>query len=47
LPGIGEVTGDLGTNTLVVSYDPSEVTTEAIIQAVEDTGFMVEGQFEP
>jgi len=47
LPGIGEITGDLGANTLVVSYNPSQATIETIIQAIEDTGFTVEGQFEP
>jgi copper chaperone CopZ len=47
LSGIGEITGDLATNTLVVTYDPAQVTEEAIVEAIESTGFIVESQFQP
>lgn len=47
LPGIDEVTGDLATETLVVTYNPGQVTTEMIIEAIETAGFTVEGQFDP
>lgn len=47
LPGIVEVTGDLSTRTVVVTYNPSTVTPDQIAQAIESAGFGVEGQFEP
>jgi len=47
LPGIVEVTGDLATQTVVVTYNPSAVTPKQITQAIESAGFAVESQFEP
>ncbi|RME51825.1 MAG: heavy-metal-associated domain-containing protein [Caldilineae bacterium] len=47
LPGIVEVTGDLSTQTVVVTYDPDAVTPEQITQAIESAGFAVESQFQP
>jgi len=47
LPGIHEVTGDLATGTLVVTYDPAQVTPEQITKQVEAVGYSVEGTFQP
>jgi copper chaperone CopZ len=47
LPGIGEITGDLATNTLIVTFDPAQVTEEAIVEAIESTGFTVKSQLQP
>jgi copper chaperone CopZ len=47
LPGIGEITGDLATGTLIVTYDPAQVTPEQIMQKIEAVGYRVEGTFEP
>ena len=47
LPGIMETTGDLGTNTLIVTYDPAQVGPEEISQAVTAVGYSVTGTFEP
>ncbi|MDK1082313.1 MAG: heavy-metal-associated domain-containing protein [Anaerolineae bacterium] len=47
MPGITEVTGNLFAGTMVATFDPSQVTPEQIVQAVENTGYAVEGTFEP
>jgi len=47
LPGIGEVTGDMRDNSLIVEYDPGQVTAEAIAQSITQSGFTVEGTFAP
>jgi copper chaperone CopZ len=47
LPGITEVRGDLLAGTLVVVFEPTQVTPEQIVQAVEQVGYSVEGTFEP
>jgi copper chaperone CopZ len=47
LPGIKEVTGDLATNTLVVTFDQEQVTPEQIIEAVNEVGYQVEETFTP
>jgi len=47
LPGILEVTGDLATGELIVTYDPAQVTQEQMINAVEKLGYIVEGTFQP
>ena len=47
LPGIVEVTGDLSTQTVVVTYDPAAVTPKQITQAIESVGYTVTGTFQP
>lgn len=47
LPGIIEVIGDLAAGTVVVKYEPSQVSPEQIAQAIESAGFTVEGTFQP
>lgn len=47
LPGIQEVTGDLVTNTLVVTFDQTQVTSAEIEEAVNAVGYQVEGTFTP
>ncbi|MFQ5408965.1 MAG: heavy-metal-associated domain-containing protein [Anaerolineales bacterium] len=47
LPGISEATGDLATGTLIVTYEPAQVTPDQIAQAVEDVGYAVTGTFQP
>lgn len=47
LPGIQEVTGDLSNRTLVVTFDPEQVGSDQIVQAVEAVGYQVEGTFNP
>ena len=47
LSGIKEVTGDLSTRTLVVTFDPAQVGSDQIVQAVEAVGYQVEGTFDP
>ncbi len=47
LPGIIEVQGSMTTNTLVATYDPAQVVQEQIVEAIEVTGFSVEGVFQP
>ncbi|MFQ5616408.1 MAG: heavy-metal-associated domain-containing protein [Anaerolineales bacterium] len=47
LPGIIEVTGDLAAETVIVTYDSAQVTSEQIIKTIEDLDYTVEGTFEP
>ncbi|MCL4302098.1 MAG: heavy-metal-associated domain-containing protein [Anaerolineae bacterium] len=47
MPGIGEITGNLATGTLIVTYDPAQVTPAQIIQKIEAVGYSVERTFEP
>ncbi len=47
LPGIVKATGDLDVQTVVVTYDPSAVKPEQIIQAIEAVGYAVTGTFSP
>jgi len=42
-----ETTGDLGANTLIVTYDPAQVGPEQISEAVAAVGYSVTGTFEP
>ena len=42
-----EVTGDLAAETVIVTYDPAQVTPEQIVQAIENVDFSVEGTFDP
>lgn len=47
LPGIVEVTGDLATGTVVVSYNSTVVMPEQIIEAIESPGYTVTRTFQP
>jgi len=47
LPGIIEITGDLATGKLIVTYDAAQVTPEQIIGVVEELGYTVQGSFQP
>lgn len=47
LPGIVEVTGNLATGTVVVSYNSAIMTPEQIIEAIESPGYTVTGTFQP
>lgn len=47
LPGIQEVTGDLATNTLVVTFDQTQVTSAEIEKTVNAVGYQVEGTYTP
>lgn len=43
LAGIDAVDVDLDTHTVAVRYDETELTTEAIVEAIEDQGYAVAG----
>lgn len=47
LPGIHEVTGDLASGRLIVTYDPARVTPDDIVSKVKEAGFSVDGRFAP
>jgi copper chaperone CopZ len=47
LPGIHEIKGDLAAGILLVTYNPTQVTPEQIIEKIEAVGYSVEGTFEP
>ena len=47
LPGIIEVTGDLASATVIVTYDSGQVTSEQIVQTIENLGYTVTGTFDP
>jgi len=47
LPGIQEVTGDLASGRLVVTYDPVSVAPDQIAEKVKEAGFSVTGRFTP
>lgn len=47
LSGITEVTGDLSAGTLIVTFDPNQVTQDQIIEKIEEVGYSVEGTFQP
>ncbi len=47
LPGVKEVTGDLSAATLVIAFDPTQVSPDQITKVVEKLGYSVEGTFQP
>ena len=47
LSGIGEVKGDMGDGSLIVEYDPEQVTPDEIAASINETAFPVEGTFTP
>jgi len=47
LPGILKVDGDLEERTLIVVFDPAQVSEADIIQTIEDLGYTVTGTFSP
>jgi copper chaperone CopZ len=47
LPGILDIDGNLSEQTLIVTFDPAQVSKEEIIKTIEDLGYTVTGEFTP
>jgi len=47
LPGIQQVSGDLNTGKLVVTYDPAQVTPEKIEETIKGLGYQIIARFKP
>lgn len=47
MPGIEEVTGELATGRLIVTYDSAKVSPDQMAEEVEEAGFSVKERFTP
>jgi copper chaperone CopZ len=47
LPGITNIDTSLEAKTLIVTFDPAQVSKEEIVKTIEDLGYTVTGEFDP